>query len=430
MLAYILAIAVGLGSFALYMAAFFFPEVHRKSDFVWSGVGLFYALVLWACAGRITGAVLLGQVASVSLLVWFGWEALMLRRAGTPVAQQTPIPADVKERLNSFLSPQPPVISPQSKPPVNIVNPPQPASKINPVIPEPPVETRGEPKPEPEIIATAPDVAAVQDDIVVEEPPISAVTPELEVTVEEIAVTPNLEPTPSPVETPQKLEQKPPISSGRTPSKTVAKPQKSIPELAGMVSGWVGNLTGLFNKKPKIKTPKPTTTAKSPKPDSAPSTSTVVESTPSSQADSVGSEFAEFEDIETTVSSTPNIPEVVGIETEPPTKPEATETVEKPTPSPFEQLAAPQVEVVVEITAEQVNLIVEDTQESVVVDPADSETVEETITVSEAETSAEATESEETTPPALVRPHPPNPDLKAATQKPTDSNSPSEPKPE
>ncbi|MBR8828490.1 MAG: Ycf66 family protein [Gomphosphaeria aponina SAG 52.96 = DSM 107014] len=80
MLAYILAIAVGFGSLALYIAAFFFPEVHRKDDFLWSGVGLLYALVLWVCAGRITGGVLLGQMAGVSLLLWFGWETLKLRR--------------------------------------------------------------------------------------------------------------------------------------------------------------------------------------------------------------------------------------------------------------------------------------------------------------------------------------------------------------
>lgn len=92
MLAYILALAVGLGSFSIYMAAFFFPEVHRKSDFTWSGVGLFYALILWACAGRITGALLLGQMAGVALLGWFAWETLTLRRQVTPVAQQTPIP--------------------------------------------------------------------------------------------------------------------------------------------------------------------------------------------------------------------------------------------------------------------------------------------------------------------------------------------------
>ncbi|MEG4005052.1 Ycf66 family protein [Microcoleus sp. Pol11C1] len=92
MLAYILALAVGLGSFSIYMAAFFFPEVHRKSDFTWSGVGLFYALILWACAGRITGALLLGQMAGVAMLGWFAWETLTLRRQVTPVAEQTPIP--------------------------------------------------------------------------------------------------------------------------------------------------------------------------------------------------------------------------------------------------------------------------------------------------------------------------------------------------
>src|SRR6476661_1593510 len=95
MLAYFLALAVGLGSFSIYMAAFFFPEVHRKSDFTWSGVGLFYALLLWACAGRITGALLLGQMAGVAMLGWFAWETLTLRRLVTPVAEQTPIPQSV-----------------------------------------------------------------------------------------------------------------------------------------------------------------------------------------------------------------------------------------------------------------------------------------------------------------------------------------------
>ncbi|MDQ2097604.1 MAG: Ycf66 family protein [Tychonema bourrellyi B0820] len=95
MLAYFLALAVGLGSFSIYIAAFFFPEVHRKTDFAWSGVGLFYALILWACAGRITGALLLGQMAAVALLGWFAWETLSLRRQVTPIAQQTPIPQSV-----------------------------------------------------------------------------------------------------------------------------------------------------------------------------------------------------------------------------------------------------------------------------------------------------------------------------------------------
>ncbi|WP_242024468.1 Ycf66 family protein [Trichocoleus sp. FACHB-591] len=93
MLAYILALAVALGSFALYMAAFFFPEVHRKSDFIWSGIALFYALVLWVCAGRITGGVLLGQTASVALLGWFGWQTLKMRWDLTPAEQKTQLPA-------------------------------------------------------------------------------------------------------------------------------------------------------------------------------------------------------------------------------------------------------------------------------------------------------------------------------------------------
>lgn len=92
MLAYLLALVVGLGSLALYMAAFFFPEVHRKYDLIWSGVALFYALVLWVCAGRLTGGVLLGQIASVALLGWFSWQTLILRRAQTPIDLQTQLP--------------------------------------------------------------------------------------------------------------------------------------------------------------------------------------------------------------------------------------------------------------------------------------------------------------------------------------------------
>lgn len=88
-LARALALAVGFGSFALYMAAFFFPEVHRKHDLTWSGVGLLYAVVLWFCAGQLEGALLLGQIAGVGLLGWLGWQVLTLRRIKTPIQQQT-----------------------------------------------------------------------------------------------------------------------------------------------------------------------------------------------------------------------------------------------------------------------------------------------------------------------------------------------------
>ena len=56
-------------------------DIHRKDDFLWSGVGLIYALVLWYCARNITGAVLLGQAAATTLLVSYSWQTLKLRRA-------------------------------------------------------------------------------------------------------------------------------------------------------------------------------------------------------------------------------------------------------------------------------------------------------------------------------------------------------------
>jgi hypothetical protein len=93
MLAYLLVLVVAFGSLAIYLSAFFFPEIHRKNDFIWSGVGLFYALTLWIFAPRITGGLLLGHVASVALLVWFGWQTLSLRRQLAPEGQQTPLPS-------------------------------------------------------------------------------------------------------------------------------------------------------------------------------------------------------------------------------------------------------------------------------------------------------------------------------------------------
>jgi hypothetical protein len=80
MLPYILAIAVASASFLLFISAFVFPKLHRQDDFLWSGVGLFYALVLWLCAGRLTGGVLLGQGAATCLLLAFGWQTVKLRR--------------------------------------------------------------------------------------------------------------------------------------------------------------------------------------------------------------------------------------------------------------------------------------------------------------------------------------------------------------
>lgn len=62
-------------------------DIHRKDDFLWSAVGLFYALVLWFCARNITGAVLLGQASAAVLLVSFVWQTLKLRKAISQLAE-------------------------------------------------------------------------------------------------------------------------------------------------------------------------------------------------------------------------------------------------------------------------------------------------------------------------------------------------------
>ncbi|MDV2996550.1 MAG: hypothetical protein N4J56_006204 [Chroococcidiopsis sp. SAG 2025] len=100
MLAYILALAVAIGSLGIYLAAFFFPEIGRKNDIYWSGVGLFYALVLWVCAKQITGGLLLGQVAGVVLLGWYAFQTLQLRRQLTPQQQQTAVPSAAQVKSN------------------------------------------------------------------------------------------------------------------------------------------------------------------------------------------------------------------------------------------------------------------------------------------------------------------------------------------
>ncbi|MEM9089762.1 MAG: Ycf66 family protein [Cyanobacteria bacterium P01_F01_bin.53] len=91
LLADTLAVLLALGSLTFYIAAFFYPEVHRRSDFVWGGLGLTYALVLWVGAGQMTWVVLLGQLVAVVLLLGLGWQTLTVRREKTPVYQQTPI---------------------------------------------------------------------------------------------------------------------------------------------------------------------------------------------------------------------------------------------------------------------------------------------------------------------------------------------------
>jgi Ycf66 protein N-terminus len=96
MLAYILAVLVGAGSVSLYAAAFLLPEIHRKNDFIWSGVGLFYALFLWLYAHQVTGGILVGQTSSVLLMGWFAWQIVKMRRQLVAVDRQASIPTTTK----------------------------------------------------------------------------------------------------------------------------------------------------------------------------------------------------------------------------------------------------------------------------------------------------------------------------------------------
>jgi Ycf66 protein N-terminus len=103
MLAYILAVFIGTGSVGLYLSAFFFPEIHRKQDFIWSGVGCFYALFLWLYAYQVTGGILVGQTSSVALIGWLAWQTLKLRRQLVSSSQQSPIQNITKPQKQSSI---------------------------------------------------------------------------------------------------------------------------------------------------------------------------------------------------------------------------------------------------------------------------------------------------------------------------------------
>ena len=145
MLSYALAIAVGLSSLILFSTAFLMSDIHRQDDFFWSGVGLFYALVLWFCATRITGGLLLGQTAAVALLISYNWQTLKLRKA---IANP-----EKAEELNNF----------------SIL------AAINRLF------TRGKSKPQPTITETS----VTTEKITIPETPTTNVEPESTVTTEE-----------------------------------------------------------------------------------------------------------------------------------------------------------------------------------------------------------------------------------------------------
>ena len=84
----VLAIVVALASLFLFFISFLAPRLYRAQDLWWSGVGMFYALVLWFCSAQIRGAVLLGTIASVSLLGWLSSQVYLSRWATLTEAEK------------------------------------------------------------------------------------------------------------------------------------------------------------------------------------------------------------------------------------------------------------------------------------------------------------------------------------------------------
>jgi hypothetical protein len=134
MLAITLAIVLGIASLALFLTAFFRPKLHRQDDFLWSGIGLFYALILWLCAEQLRGGVLLGQVAGVALVLTFGWQTLKLRWAVANPEEIASVESFslltwAQSRLTSLL-PKPKAVTPVSK--AETVAPSTPVSEVTP----------------------------------------------------------------------------------------------------------------------------------------------------------------------------------------------------------------------------------------------------------------------------------------------------------
>jgi Ycf66 protein N-terminus len=102
MLNHFLAVVLELGGLSLFLSGFFLPEMRRKSDFAWSGVALLYALVLWIEGDHTSSGALLGHIASVALILWFGWQTVQQRRQFSAPDAQTAIPSSL-ETLTPFL---------------------------------------------------------------------------------------------------------------------------------------------------------------------------------------------------------------------------------------------------------------------------------------------------------------------------------------
>jgi Ycf66 protein N-terminus len=202
MLAYILAVLVGTGSVGLYLAAFFFPEIHRKQDFIWSGVGCFYALFLWIYARQVTGGILVGQTTSVILLGWFGWQTFQLRRQLAPIDRATAIANAVQlpkrnlETKSAPKTPKPPAQTSTATPPPSIVSTPAPVATTKRSIEKPPTPATTKPS----SIEKPPTPATTKPSSIERTTPIAAQIPLSEVKIPPANPKPEAPATRKPVE--------------------------------------------------------------------------------------------------------------------------------------------------------------------------------------------------------------------------------------
>ncbi|MBF2097335.1 MAG: hypothetical protein IGQ88_03020, partial [Gloeomargaritaceae cyanobacterium C42_A2020_066] len=148
-IANLLALVVIVGSLALYLEALALTPLQRPNDLIWSGVGLFYGLVLWIEGDRLQGGLLAGQVASVALLVWLGTQVWRLRQveAGQRVALLDLIRAVAKlaQQLQAPRPAGPATESPISTPKPAAEEAPQAVAPPESAVP-PPTETESSPQ--------------------------------------------------------------------------------------------------------------------------------------------------------------------------------------------------------------------------------------------------------------------------------------------
>jgi hypothetical protein len=220
MLAYILAVLVGTGSVGLYIAAFFFPEIHRKHDFIWSGVGCFYALTLWIYRREVVGGILIGQIASVALLGWSVWQTLKLRRQLVPFGQQASIamPTQIKERLGFNRSADPRATIPTATAQTS-VNTPKPIVTTS---APPPLQQPQAP------VATAP-IAPVSSSATITPPPAPATSVRQPAPVDSSPKPTQIARSIQPVQPIQSIKSSPVEQKVVPPQPTVATPDRVIP---------------------------------------------------------------------------------------------------------------------------------------------------------------------------------------------------------